>query len=439
MSHMKRISSLAAILALVAGTKAQAESVDLRHLISEATTNSPAIEKSKASYDEASWKKVESYQGFLPRLDGGLNYLTDKRYMLVDVNLGGAPVSIAQVIPTTLYTLTATLPLFDGFASTNRYWAGRSLEQSAQHELDWTRFSTERQVTLQFYRALAAQALKDVAEQNLKTLNDHLKDAQALKKAGIVTNYDVLRVEVQVSEAKSEVLNTSDNFEMARHRLGEILGKDDETRDLDGKLPVISNQVVSQVKALQLEKRTDITSMKERVDSLRNLDTAAGRYWSPKIAAYGQYQYYNNINDSFSDKDKFREAYQVGFSLTWNFFDGMGSIAKSQQTAAQAQQLDSSLKMATLKAKQDYEFWKRKLNYFKTVYDARSADIEKSTEAMRLAKEGRRAGTRTSTELLDSELDLFRSRAGLVNAQIGVVESIINLELATGQAIYNFN
>lgn len=427
------------VLVLLLGLQARAESVDLRHLVSEVFSDSPVIEKSKASLDEAHWKKVETYQGFLPRLDGSLNYLTDKRYMLVDINLGGGPASIAQVVPTTLYTLTASLPLFDGFASTHRYWAGQSLEQSAQHELDWTRFSAERQITLLFYKTLAAQALKDVAEQNLKTLNDHLKDAQALKKAGIVTNYDVLRVEVQVSEAKSEVLNTADNYEMARYKLGEALGKDYENRDLDGKLPVISNQVLAQVKALQLEKRSDLLSMKEKVDSLHDLNTAAGRSWSPKISAYGQYQYYNNINDSFSDKDKFREAYQVGFALTWNFFDGMGSIAKSHQSAAQVQQLDTTLKMATLKAKQDYEFWKRKLNYFKTVYDARVVDIDKSTESIRLAKEGRHAGTRTSTELLDAELDLFHSRAGMVNAQIGVVESLINLELATGQPIYQLN
>lgn len=435
MSQIKLLSTLV----LFVGLQAQAESVDLPHLIGEAFSDSLTIEKSKSSLDEAHWKKVESYQGFLPRLDGGLNYLTDKRYMLVDVNLGGNPTSIAQVVPTTLYTLTASLPLFDGFASTNRFWAGQSLEQSAKHELDWAKFSTQRQVTLLFYKTLAAQALKDVAEQNLKTLNDHLKDAQALKKAGIVTNYDVLRVEVQVSEAKSEVLNSSDNYDIARHKLGEALGKDYEGRELNGKLPVVPNQVLSQIKALQLEKRSDLQGLKEKVSSLQNLDTAASRYWSPKISAFGQYQYYNNINDRFSDNDKFREAYQLGVSLTWNFFDGMGSIARSHQASAQAQQLDTSLKMATIKAKQDYEFWKRKLNYFKTVYDARVIDIDKSTESIRLAKEGRRAGTRTSTELLDAELDLFRSRAGMVNAQIGVVESLINLELATGQSIYEFN
>jgi outer membrane protein TolC len=428
-----------ALVCLVFAAQAKAETISLKTLIDEALSSSPAIQKSQAILEEATWKKTEFLQGFLPSLNGSLNYLTDKKYMLVDINLGGNPASISQVIPTTLYTLTATLPLFDGFASTNRYGAGQNLQKSAQHELDWARFTVQQQITLQYYKTLAAQALKEVAEQNLKTLSDHLKDAKALKKAGISTSYDVLRVEVQVSEARSEVLNTQDNSDLARFKLGEILGKETETRGLEGQLPVLPPQVISQIKNLQLDNRADLQSLKEKVDSLYDLDAAAGRYWSPKLSAYGQYQYYNNINDKFSDKERFREAYQVGLTLTWNFFDGMGSIAKSHQASAQAQQLETTLTMARLRARQDFEFWKRKFNYFKTVYDSKLVDVEKSTEAIRLAKEGRRAGTRTTTELLDAELDLFRSRAGQVNSQIGVIEALINLELTTGQTIYEFN
>jgi outer membrane protein TolC len=63
------------------------------------------------------------------------------------------------------------------------------------------------------------------------------------------------------------------------------------------------------------------------------------------------------------------------------------------------------------------------------------SDQSRSSEAVRLAKEGRRAGARTSSELLDAELDLFRARAGVVNAQVGMIESLIQLELATGKEL----
>lgn len=416
---------------------AEAQSVDLQTMLNEAGQSSPAIIKSQAAYDEASWKKVESYQGYLPSLTGSLNYLTSRRYLLTDISLGGIPTSIPQIIPTTIYTLAATVPLFDGFASTNRLLASKKAENSARYDLEWTQFQSSRQVALQFYKALAAQQLKEVSEQNLKSLNDHLRDIQALKKAGVSTSYDVLRVDVQVSEAKAEVLNTSDSYELSKFKLGELLGKDQETRELSGQLPNLSQHALAPLKTLQVTERADILALKEKSDSLRDLDAASGRYWVPKISAYGQYQYYNNRNDKFSDDAAFREAYQVGLNLTWNLFD-IAAIAKSHQSSAQALQLDKNLQIARLKAAQDLEYWKRKFNYFKTVSASRVVDIEKSTEAIRLAKEGRRAGTRTTTELLDTELDLFRSRAGLVNAQIGAIEALINLELATGRQLYDF-
>jgi len=417
---------------------ANAETVDLKSIVNEALSGTPTLQKSEAAYEEASWKKTEALQGFLPSLSGSINYLTDKRYMLVDVNMGAGATSIAQVVPTTLYTLNAQIPLFDGFANTNRYSAGQQAEQSARHELEWTQFSIQRQATLQFYKTLASLALKDVAEQNLKTLNDHLKDAQALKKAGVTTNYDVLRVEVQVSEARAEVMNAQDNYEIAKLRLGEILGKSSENRELQGQLPVLTDVSVEQLQPGNLQQRLDVLALQEKVTSLQKIDSAQSRYLFPKISAFGQYQYYNNINDRFSDQDRFREAYLIGLNLTWNFFDGMSSIAKSHQASAQAAQLESHLKITQIKATQDFEFWKRKFNYFKSVYKSKLVDVEKSTEAIRLAKEGRRAGTRTSTEMLDAELDLFRSRAAQVNSQIGAVESLINLELATGQNIHQF-
>ncbi|MBC7752900.1 MAG: TolC family protein [Moraxellaceae bacterium] len=435
---MKIVISFVWLLTFWVCGQAQAGSVSLQKLISEAMTQSLQLQKTEAAYDEASWKKTETLQGFLPTLTGQVNYLTNKKYMLVDVNLGGSPASIAQVIPTTLYSLNANLSLFDGFASTNRLRSASHNQKSAEYEIEWARFSVERNIILQFYKAVAAKALKDVADQNLKSLNDHFKDAQALKKAGMSTNYDVLRVQVQASEAESEILNAQNNLDAALMKLAEILGQETESRELIGKLPEIGIDIVQKASGLKSDDRADLKALRERRSAADFLDDSTGTYWVPKIAAFGQYQYYNNINDSFSDKDKFREAYLVGLNLTWNLFD-LGALAKSKQSSAQYIQVQKSIQITELKAKQELDFWKKRLNYFIAVYQARRADINRSTEAVRLAKEGRRAGVRTNTEQLDAEVDLARVRAHQVNAQIGALEALINLELATGQALYNFN
>ncbi|MCK6599201.1 MAG: TolC family protein [Bdellovibrionaceae bacterium] len=415
------------------------EVLTLEGALKEANQNSLLVQKAQASMEEMKWKKRETSSGYLPVFTAGLNYLTDKKYMLLDTTLGGNNLTIPQVVPTTQYTLRATLPLFDGLVNIKRYQAGALLEEASSKDLEWTVFSIHRQTILQFYKSLSTQVLSEVAEQNLKTLQDHLKDIKAFKKVGVSTNYDVLRVEVQVSEASSEWLNSQDNVEIAKYKLGEILGKEQEIRLLNGKLPILNESIINHIDQNILEKRTDILALKLKTQAQEKNYEGLSRYWIPRISIFGEAQYYNNKNDRFDDSESFRNGYLVGLNLSWNIFDGMNSISRSAQAEQQVIQTQKTLKMTEIKAKQDFEFWKRKFKYFCSVYKSRSNDVIRSEEAVRLAKEGRKAGLRTSTDLLDAESDLFRSRAGQVTAQIGAIEALINLELVSGQKIYDFN
>lgn len=411
---------------------ARAAQMDLSQAVQTALSNSPKVQKSASSLEESSWRRVEAFSTFLPTVTAGVNYLTDHRYMLTDINFGGGPIIVPQILPTTLYTVQATYGLFDGFAGTNRYWAAKSMERAKERELEWTKFQVEREVALQFYRTLAAKVLMDVATQNLKTLEDHSKDTGLLKKAGISTNYDILRVDVQVSEARSEILNAQDNAEVAKGRLGEVLGQP-EPVEASGTLPVLGPELVAQFDGATAEGRADLVALQETTEGLAELETANARHWVPRIGLFGVYNSYNNRTDDFSDRDNFRDAYQVGLSLTWNFFDGFASTARAKQSAEQQVQAEKSLLQARLHSKQDIDFWKRKYVYFCTVYRSRLSDVAKSKETVRLAREGRRVGVRTSTDLLDAEAELYRAQAGAVNAQLGSIEALINLELSTGR------
>lgn len=399
--------------------------------------HSPLIQKQKSVREEVSWKRVEAYSGFLPTLTAQGTYLTDYQYVLTDIKFGLAPVTVPQVIPTTNYYLTAQWSIFDGFASTNRLRAAQSFERAAENELQWTQFQVQRQIQLQFFKALAAKILKDTAEQNLKTFQDHLTAVNSFKKAGLSTNYDVLRVEVQVSESQSEVLNANDNYELSKSKLAEMMGADVSIQDLEGDLPVLQTSLIENVNFENLPERYDLLALKNSVAGFDAQESSMSRYWIPRVSLFGQYQRYNNKNDRFNDDGAFRDAHQVGINFTWNLFDGMVSIAKSKQSIEQRFQAEKNLAIAQLKAKQDLAFWKRKFIYYCQVYTARTGDTQKATEFVRLAQEGRKAGTRTNTDLLDAENELYRAQAGVVNAQIGALEALTNLELTSGQEFYH--
>lgn len=414
-------------------------SYTLDKAVATAMERSPTVLKSDSVADDASWKKVEAYSGFLPSLTVNGSHLFEKKYALIDIPFNGVPVSIPQIIPGSQFALTAELPIFDGFSSTNHLLSARSFQRGAEDDRDWTHFKSDREVTMQFYRALGAKLLNNVAVQNLKTIEDHLRDSRLFKKTGLSTNYDVLRVEVQKSEAESELLFTEDDVVTSRNKLAEMIGEEKGISDVEGSFPVMPANLLDHFKADSLASRLDLRAHAEREKAFNQAEASASTYWVPKVSLFYQNQYYNNLTDSFSDWNHYRDAYQLGVMASWNLFDGMKSFAHSKQSVEERKQAELDAQAARLSAKEDLEVWRRKFIYFTAVYRSRQNDIEKANESVRLAKEGRKVGARTNSDILDAEVELFRARAASVRAQVGAIEAILRLEIASGESIYKFH
>src|SRR5205823_4906908 len=111
------------------------------------------------------------------------------------------------------------------------------------------------------------------------------------------------------------------------------------------------------------------------------------------------------------------------------------TIARNAQTHYQAQEAEAASESATLRAPQELETYKRRFLYNAALYRAKKRAVEFAQESVRLATLGYNAGTRTSTDVLDAELDLIRARAGVVRAQVDGSEALINLELAVGKGL----
>lgn len=438
MDNKIRFHRIAAILSMFVTMNAKALTLD--EALNEAITKSPLIEKSKSATEEAKWKKLEGRSGFLPTVSANANYLFSKKYALTNVRLGAATTDtiVPQIIPTGQLTLGISYPLFEGFTSVNKFSAGKESFNAATNEQKWNEFKIEMDVTLAYYKTLASKTLRDVAAQNLKALQDHLKDVKLFKSSGISTNYDVLRVEVQVSNAETDLLNAEDNISITAQKLNELLGKDSLENEVIGNLPVLDERTLNQIDKANIYNRFDLVAMKQRATALSYAEHAQDAYWVPRLSVYSAYQYYNNLNNSFTSSDQYRSAYQVGLQLSWNIFDGAVSFSRAKQMTEQVVQAEKSYRITELKAQADFEIWKRKFNYYASLYKARANDILRSRESVRLAREGVRVGARTNTEMLDAEADLYKAQAGTVNAQLGAIEALINLQTSIGQKIYTF-
>jgi outer membrane protein TolC len=408
--------------------------------ITKAKEISPRLQQARAAQQKADWRRVEALGGLMPQLTVGGNRYFDQRYLLTDMNFGGAFVEVPNILPNTAVNATLSWTLFNGLENVRRLDSARELSRAAARDADWTEFRLEQDVRLKFFQALAAERLAEVADQNVKTLEDHLAKTQLLRRGGVSTEFDVLRTEAQLSEARSDLLLAGDNVEIARRALGEAIGIDDAAPTspiagaLQGDLPTPEAGFTDGARLDSAATgRLDVLAARDRAEAATDTRRAFAAYWSPRVDFIGTHIWYNNLDWSW-DASRFRSADQFGLQLTWTIFD-LGAIARAQAAAAAGVEAERALRLAELRVPNEFDLWKRKYAYSTAVYAAKTATLEKSREAVRLAHEGYRAGARTNSEVLDAELDLFRARAGVVASRLSAAEAIINLELALGRKL----
>jgi outer membrane protein TolC len=415
--------------------------LSLEGAIAEGLHNSPEIQRGEAAVDESHWKTNETFgAGFLPKVSVGASYYFDfTKYQLTNLVFNGAEVTIPGIFPNKAITVAGTVPIFDGLASIYRSQSASLAESASEQDLDRSRFVLTEQIRLAFYRSLAAAGLKDVAAENVKTLEDHLKQVGIQRAGGTATQVDALRVEVQLNEARSELDDAQDTLLEARRRLVELMGLSQDDRRLEGALPVPD---ANNVKDVRLEEqvpasRTDIRALELRAEAAEKERKAQASWLIPSLSAGGQFSYYNLLlyNGQVVDNHNFQTAYSLGLFLTWNIFDGGVSYARARQDEARKVQAEKAVEQARIPVSNDFAYWKRRYISNTDHFTSKQLNVKRSLESVRLAREEERAGTRTSSEVLDAELDLYRSKAGEVNAQVNALESLINLELVLGRTI----
>ena len=411
-------------------------SLSLEAALNEARAHSPDYQKAQALEKEADWRRLEAISGNIPKVSLSAQHLFDVKYEVLDVRFSPSSptTSFALITPKSVLSVAASWTVFDGFQTLDTYFAANLSHDASAFELSRATLQLEQEVCFRFFKALAAQQLDVVAEQNVKTLQDHLDKTKSLLHEGEATRYDLLRVEVKLDEAMPEKLQADDNVILARQTLSQTMGLNGDVRPLAGTLPVPSEAALPKDVKLDTSNRADLEALLRRSDAAEKTHKAALGTWLPRIGFLAEEDFYNNVDYSLGGA-AYRSAYSVGMFLTWNLFDGGASIAHQKETIYASQQAEATATAGLLKAPNDFELWKRRFTYNVALYKARTHAIESAEESVRLAKLGFNAGTRTTVDVLDAELDLFRARAGVVQAQVDAAEAILNLELALGRKL----
>jgi len=267
-----------------------------------------------------------------------------------------------------------------------------------------------------YYGALLARDLMKISKERYTNAKEHLRNIKAMKKQGLVSDFNKMRAEVQVENIRPVLLQMENIYKNAKNGLKILLGVDQATTiKLTGEMKYNKELLPGEEETISraIESNLDLNTLKiknQLDDEFAAIDR--GGYW-PTIAAFGAYSLAGN-----SDNWNFNNysSSTIGLSFSMNLFQGGRTLRKVQQdeiTGLQTKEQIATLRDATISQ------IKAKLNDLKRVQaqiEAMNSNIKLAERAYQIAEDRYKQGTGSELEVKDANVSLSQARVNSANA-----------------------
>jgi len=327
-------------------------------------------------------------------------------------------------------TITQTLfssAVFKGIGASQIYY------DLAKADLYSTVSKTVLSVQKTFYGVLFLKESLEITKASFENLKLNLKDTKALYNEGIVSEFDLLTVEVFVENMRPVVLDMENKLKTAKDGLKLVLGVDQQEEiDVTGNFTYqqydISNEEGLIDEALKSNYDLRTLELKKQVDeAFVELDVS--EYW-PNIAAFGQYAY-----NGSSDNWKFNtySSATIGLSFSINLWQGNRTSNAVQQSTITYQQTEEQVKQL-----KEYTLLnvKSKIQDLKTVLsiiDVQNKNVDVAERSYQIAKVRYKEGVGSQLELQSADLALKQARLNRIQSMYSYLTTQYELEQILGR------
>jgi outer membrane protein TolC len=278
-----------------------------------------------------------------------------------------------------------------------------------------------------FLAVILTRETKDVMKQSLKNAEDNFENIKRLNAAGTLSDYDVLRAEVQVENLKPVVLQMENNYKLSLEALKVTIGLDaNQSIDVIGemefdesyKLPT-EDEVIAEL----LQNNPQLAILEKQVQlNDRNVSLEQAAYF-PSLAGFGNYQYQTQANDfKFSDY-RWVKTFVLGVQLQIPVFNGF-------KTQSRVNQAEIGLNQAIEQKRNLTEAIKTQA--LSVLYRVQQAFIrvQSQSKTVNTAKEGYEIAKRRLENNVGTQLEVNDAELALRQAKLNRLQAIYDFKVA---------
>jgi outer membrane protein TolC len=330
---------------------------------------------------------------------------------------------------TNTFAVTGRQPLVGLLRGTQEYEARSSGAEAAAAGVQVSESDARSEVELEYLRLFQAKARSEIAQASANELAQEVTQTAARVKAGTLTNADLLRIQVAEANARQEVIVADAEATVSRGIILSAIGRSPEdttTQFLPPNALLAQADVPAASPDEAVSRRPEIRQARLHAESADH-DARASKYaMLPEVDLEGGYMRIDG--QKFAQQ---KSAY-IGVKADWAIWEWGSKSSAHQAAAAEARAAAHDMEAARRRVLREVAARRATLGSAASAVTLARQNIASAEEAYRVTAVQVRAGTSTTTDLLNAESALTEARLKLENARYAQAAARILLERAMG-------
>jgi outer membrane protein TolC len=289
--------------------------------------------------------------------------------------------------------------------------AAKSKMEAFQLQTERTKEYLELEVNKSFMQLQLSYKAVGVLQKANATADANLKLIENYFKQGILQKTDLLSVQVRVNEIKNQLQYAKSNVQNASDYLAFLLNEDNANKVYKPLEELDNTIAITAINTTLSSNRKDIQAMDKSSEAYAKMLQSSKMNFLPRLNAFGSYELYDD--KLFGTNAK---GYLVGAQLSWNVFDGYKSIGKMEKAKADFQKAEVENQQYKAKSQLELNKTNRQLKDAENKVNLAKLALEQSQEAYRIRSNRFTQGLEKTTDLLQTETQMFQKELEFLQA-----------------------
>lgn len=278
--------------------------------------------------------------------------------------------------------------------------------------------ATVYEVVSKYMNVILRQHLVQVYEEAAAVSERVLKTAKSRRQQGTVSDYDVLRAEVEVANTSAELINGRNALQSTMVALFQTMGvSQDSNVEFAGELEYSAEAFeLEAASAKAAVERPDIARAQAALHMAEERIHVVKSEYGPSADAFASGDYSNAGRGGQDANGDWNDAWTIGAKVSLTLFDGFERRGKVIEATSKRDQAAETLRDTEDKAHVEVVNALLQLKYADELYNSQKKNIELAKEALRILEAGSSRGRNTQIEVLDARSALTEAMGAYYRA-----------------------